>query len=168
MSFFEVPIGALFNVKNGATPASGEGGYWDGDIPWVTPADLGAIDGKEITGGSRRITQEGYESCGTQMVPTDSLILSVRAPIGHLAIAKVPMCFNQGCRGLVPRRAIVTGYAYWALFAQKAELEAAGQGTTFIELGRAKLRGGRFLYPTSTPKRRSQVTSITKPLASTN
>jgi restriction endonuclease S subunit len=147
MSYNEVPIGALFDVKNGATPASGEGGYWDGDIPWVTPADLGALHGKEIVIGSRSISQDGYANCGTQMVPVDSIILSTRAPIGYLAISKARMCFNQGCRGLIPRPAILAEYGYWALLARKAELEAAGQGTTFIELGSAKLRSVRLPLP---------------------
>jgi type I restriction enzyme S subunit len=57
-----------------------------------------------------------------------------------MAIAKKAMCFNQGCRGLIPRRIIRTDFAYWALLARRPQLEAAGQGTTFIELGRGKLR----------------------------
>lgn len=102
MSFPAVPIGAIFAVKNGSTPASGEGGYWDGDIPWVTPADLGGLTHRFISSGARSITIDGYESCGTQMVPAGSIILSIRAPIGHMAISQQAMCFNQGCRGLAP------------------------------------------------------------------
>ncbi|PBB34339.1 restriction endonuclease subunit S [Mesorhizobium sp. WSM3882] len=147
MTVPQVPIGAVFDVKSGATPASSESGYWDGDIPWITPADLGALAGREIAKGSRNISQDGYESCGTQMVPAGSLILSIRAPIGHLAITNAPVCFNQGCRGLVPRHAIRTDYAYWAVLAQKSALEAAGQGTTFVELARTKLRGVKISLP---------------------
>lgn len=147
MSYPTAPIGALFAVKSGATPASGEGEYWDGDIPWVTPADLGALDGRYITSGSRNITVEGYENCGTQIVPRGSLILSIRAPIGHLAIAARAICFNQGCRGLVPSEAIRTDFAYWALAAARPRLEAAGQGTTFLELGRGRLRSVRVPFP---------------------
>lgn len=147
MSFPAVPIGAIFTVKNGATPASGEGGYWDGDIPWVTPADLGGLAHRFISSGARNITVDGYESCGTQMVPVGSIILSIRAPIGHMAISQQAMCFNQGCRGLVPSSRIRTDFAYWALVAAKPELEAAGQGTTFIELGRSKLRTVKIPLP---------------------
>ena len=147
MSFREVPIGAAFDVLNGATPASGEESYWDGNIPWVTPVDLGGLSGREIAEGSRAITPKGYASCGTQMVPAGSIILSIRAPVGHMAIAKKAMCFNQGCRGLIPRRIIQTDFAYWALLARRPQLEAAGQGTTFIELGRGKLRAERVPVP---------------------
>jgi hypothetical protein len=145
--FREVPIGAAFDVRNGATPASGDERYWDGDVPWVTPADLGGLQGREVVGGGRAITPEGLASCGTQMVPAGSIILSIRAPVGHMAIAKSALCFNQGCRGLIPRRIIRTDFAYWAPFARRSQLEAAAQGTTFLELGRGKLRAERVPVP---------------------
>lgn len=147
MKFREVPIGAAFDVRNGATPASGEPSYWNGDIPWVGPADLGKLKSRTIERGERSITPEGYESCGTQMVPAGSIILSIRAPIGHMAIASQAMCFNQGCRGLVPRQMVSSQFAFWALSACKPLLEAAGQGTTFVELGRDKLRAERIPLP---------------------
>lgn len=147
MKFREVPIGAAFDVRNGATPASGEPSYWNGDIPWVGPADLGKLKSRIIERGERSITREGYESCGTQMVPAGSIILSIRAPIGHMAIASQAMCFNQGCRGLVPRQMVSSQFAFWALSACKPLLEAAGQGTTFVELGRDKLRAERIPLP---------------------
>ena len=147
MSYPEVPIGMAFDVRNGATPSSGDEQYWDGDIPWVTPADLGALRSRWITQGVRSITPEGYAACGTQMVPEGSLILSTRAPIGHLAIAKRSICFNQGCRGLIPRSGINGEFAYWALWARKPQLEAAGQGSTFIELSRDGLRAEKIPVP---------------------
>ena len=147
MSYPEVPIGMAFDVRNGATPSSGDEQYWDGDIPWVTPADLGALQSRWITQGARSITPEGYAACGTQMVPEGSLILSTRAPIGHLAIAKRSMCFNQGCRGLIPRSGINYEFAYWALWARRPQLEAAGQGSTFVELSRDGLRAEKITVP---------------------
>jgi len=67
---------------------------------------------------------------------------------GHMAITSQPMCFNQGCRGLVPRpKWVHTDFAYWSLITRKPQLEAAGQGTTFVELGRDKLRAERIPLP---------------------
>ena len=147
MNFRDVPIGSAHDVQNGATPASGEPSYWDGDTPWVSPVDLGKLNTRFIENGKRSITQDGYASCGTQMVPAGSIILSIRAPIGHIAIASNSMCFNQGCRGLVPRSMIRSDFSYWALVACRPKLEAAGQGTTFIELSRDKLRSERIPIP---------------------
>jgi len=147
VSYREIPIGAAFDVKNGATPASSEAANWDEDISWVGPADLGKLKTRFVANGRRNISKKGYESCGTQMVPKGTIILSTRAPIGHIAIASKEICFNQGCRGLVPRSIVRSDYAYWALFAHKSQLEAAGQGTTFIELGRGMLRKERIPLP---------------------
>ncbi len=148
VTFPEVPIGAAFDIFSGATPASGQPAYWGGDVPWVGPADLGKLGSRFIELGERSITAEGYASCGTQMVPKGTIILSIRAPIGHMAITSQPMCFNQGCRGLVPRpKWVHTDFAYWSLITRKPQLEAAGQGTTFVELGRDKLRAERIPLP---------------------
>lgn len=147
MSFATAPIGMVFSVANGATPKSGEEHLWDGDIPWVTPADLGKNSSAEIEAGSRSITREGLDSCGTQIVPNGSIIVSIRAPIGHTAIATVPLCFNQGCRGLIPSKKVLTKFGYWSIIAAKPALQSEGQGTTFQELGRDKLRSIRISLP---------------------
>lgn len=147
MSFDTVPIGMVFRVVNGATPKSGDEELWDGDIPWVTPADLGKNDSAEIASGSRSITRRGLDSCGTQIVPAGSIVLSIRAPIGHTAIATEPMCFNQGCRALVPTKKVLTKFGYWAIISAKPALQSAGQGTTFQELGRDKLRAVKIPLP---------------------
>jgi type I restriction enzyme, S subunit len=129
-----VRLKRVFRILNGSTPQSDVPEYWDGDIPWVTPDDIGNLSFPEITGTRRRITDKGYQSCGTTLAPTGSLVLSTRAPIGHLAIAAMPLCTNQGCRSLVPRMSRPTRYFYFQLKAAKAVLQAAGQGSTFTEL----------------------------------
>jgi len=134
-----VPLKRLFRVVNGSTPSSGESAYWDGEIPWVTPEDLGALKGPLINGTRRTLTSEGYHSCGTTLVPPGSILLSTRAPIGHLAIAAVDICTNQGCKSLAPRRTLTSRYFYYSLLASRADLQALGQGATFQELSTDKL-----------------------------
>jgi predicted nucleotidyltransferase component of viral defense system len=112
----------VFMVVNGATPQSGVAEYWDGEIPWVTPEDLGDLVGSEINAPRRRLTELGYENCGTTLAPAGSLVLSTRAPIGHLAIAGMPLCTNQGCRTLVFRTGPVSRYFYFQLLAARPEL----------------------------------------------
>lgn len=147
MIYPTIPIGAAFDIYNGATPSTSEPRFWDGDVPWIGPADLGKQKSGTIFHGERFITAAGYDSCGTRQVPKGSIILSVRAPIGHIAVAGISLCFNQGCRGLIPRKCIISEYAYWALQAARPALEAAGQGTTFIELSRGKLKAERISLP---------------------
>ncbi len=130
----------VFRVVNGATPASGEPGYWDGDIPWVTPDDLGDLSDPVIRTTRRSITKAGYRSCGTTMVPAGSLVLSTRAPIGHLAAAGVDLCTNQGCRSLVFRNEAARQFFYYEVLAARGELVSLGQGSTFSELGKGQLQ----------------------------
>ncbi len=129
----------LFKVVNGSTPRSEEPSYWDGDIPWVTPDDLGELTSRELLEPRRYITEDGYRSCGTSMVPSGSLVLSTRAPIGHLVIAGVYLCTNQGCRSLVFCKDHNRYFFYYLLFAAHSELESWGQGSTFKELAKSKL-----------------------------
>src|SRR5690554_5143738 len=87
----------LFDTKSGATPSSGVEEYWDGDINWVTPEDLGRLEGRYVRETRRRITREGYKNCGVTLAPSGSLVLSKRAPIGQVAILSVDATCNQGC-----------------------------------------------------------------------
>lgn len=128
-----------FRVVNGSTPSSSEASYWDGNIVWVTPSDLGKLSGAEISSSERMLTEDGLANCGATVVPSGAIVLSTRAPIGHVAVAKTPLCTNQGCRALVPVNSEVSGYHYYLLSISKDELQSLGQGTTFLELSTSSL-----------------------------
>jgi type I restriction enzyme S subunit len=137
----------VFTVVNGATPSSSEGDYWDGDIPWVTPEDLGRLRDRHLSASARLITKTGYDSCGTTLVPAGSVVLSTRAPIGHLALAARELSTNQGCRSLIARRPVEASYFYYQLVAAKPELESWGQGSTFKELAKSHLEAVPIIVP---------------------
>ncbi len=130
----------VFRCVNGSTPRSSGSEYWDGDIPWVTPDDLGKLETFTISATRRQITKSGYESCGTTLSPRGSLVLSTRAPIGHLAIAAMDFCTNQGCRSLVFRDLDDRRYFYYLLLCGRREFQSWGQGSTFQELGTERLK----------------------------
>jgi type I restriction enzyme S subunit len=129
----------LFSVVSGSTPQSAVPEYWDGDIPWVTPEDLGELDATELHDTRRNITRAGYQSCGTSLVPAGTLVLLTRAPIGHLAMAGLTLCTNQGCRSLVFRRDSVKRFFFYQILAARPELVSLGRGSTFKELAKDKL-----------------------------
>ena len=141
------PLGKVFKIINGSTPKSGELNYWDGSIVWATPDDLGNLSSDTLWTTRRTITEEGYGSCGTSLAPAGSLVLSTRAPIGHVAIAGVPLCTNQGCRALVPRNAEFERFLYYQLVTARPELESWGQGSTFKELSRDRLAAIHLAIP---------------------
>ncbi|MDY7028747.1 MAG: restriction endonuclease subunit S, partial [Spirochaetota bacterium] len=143
----------IFRVINGSTPKSSEPEYWDGNIAWVTPDDLGSLFKPEIIETARRISIDGYRSCGTTLVPPNSLVLSTRAPIGHLAIAGTELCTNQGCRCLVSHNEISSRFYYYMILAAKQELESLGQGSTFNELGKQELEFVSLPFPSLSEQR---------------
>ena len=127
------------DVINGATPSTNNAELWDGDIPWITPDDLGQLSGSYIAEGSRSITEVGYRSCATTIAPPGSVAISTRAPIGHIGILLRHGCVNQGCRLLVPKKNIQSKFLYYQLSSAQFELQSLGQGSTFMELSRGKL-----------------------------
>lgn len=127
---------AVCKVASGSTPRTGVSEYWDGDIPWVTPTDLGRLDRPVLAATERRITAAGLASCAAQVVPPGTVIMSSRAPIGHLAVAEVACCTNQGCKSFVPTESVDTWYLYFALKTAVPELKALGSGATFTEISK--------------------------------
>ena len=135
-------------VVGGSTPKSDQEAYWDGDIVWVTPADLSRLIGFEISDSLRTITSEGLASCGTTLVPQGSVVLSTRAPIGSLGIAAKELCTNQGCKALVPND-IGTRFLAYVLTASNEALNFRGKGTTFLELSGDELAAFKIPLPLS-------------------
>lgn len=129
-----VAIKYIMQMYAGATPKSDNEKLWDGDIPWITPADYKTED-VYVAGGRRNISEAGLHSCATTVLPVNSIIFSKRAPIGLVAINKVPLCTNQGCIGCVSRdnKAFFKFY-YYALSAFTEQFELFGSGTTFKEI----------------------------------
>jgi len=137
----------IFRIINGATPKSNVEKYWDGDVLWATPNDLGKNIGMYLSATARNITDAGYQSCGTTKAPAYSIILSTRAPIGHLAVSNKEMCINQGCKILVKNHPKVDyKFYYYLLSVIKPVLESFGQGSTFSELSGSKLASLKFPF----------------------
>jgi type I restriction enzyme S subunit len=134
-----------YSIIGGSTPKSDSDTFWDGDIVWVTPADLSKLPGLEVADSARKITQVGLDSCGTSLVPSGSVILSTRAPIGTLGIAAKSLCTNQGCKALVPQGGQNSRYCIYLLLVSTGELSILGRGTTFLELSGDAL--GKFPFP---------------------
>ena len=127
-------------VVNGATPKSSVAENWDGDLPWVTTDDLGKLESKFITDTKRKITAKGYASCGTSICPVGSVVISGRAPIGHIGILSINASSNKGCKTLILNHKSANNlFIFYSLLTSKSKLEALGRGTTFIELSTKEL-----------------------------
>ncbi len=134
-------------IVAGGTPKTKVSKYWDGEIAWITPADLGKLTNREVNITRRTITDEGLQKSSAKLFPEFSVILSSRAPIGHLAINTVPMATNQGCRGLVPKEDLDTIYLYYFLKSNVKLLNDLGTGATFKELSTKALGSVNIPFP---------------------
>lgn len=127
------PIKRNYKIISGATPKSNNEENWGGNITWITPADFKA-SGKYIATGRKNITEKGYNSCSTTIVPTNSIIFSKRAPVGTVAINSNELCTNQGCLSCVPFKEMNSSFGYYSMLAGKCIFEISAQGTTFMEI----------------------------------
>jgi type I restriction enzyme S subunit len=143
-----------FRIEGGSTPNPSEE-HWDGDITWVTPADLSNLNSLYISSSKRSITPTGLVSCGSTMLPLQSIVLSTRAPIGSLAVTQWPLCTNQGCKGLIPFGEVSSHYFAYVLLISKSELNNRGKGTTFLEISGDEL--SRFEVPSPTFEEQTQI-----------
>ena len=141
------PIGDVTTIINGGTPKSKVNEYWDGDVLWITPKDMGQLNGDYVADTSRKISDKGLAKSSAKLIPANSVILSTRAPIGHLAINTLPMATNQGCRGLVPTELLDTKYLFYFLRLNVGLLNDLGSGTTFKELSKSALAGVEIPLP---------------------
>lgn len=133
-------IGDACDVINGGTPKTGVSVYWNGIHQWITPAEMGKRCTPYIGQTERTITDEGMQNSSARLLPPHSVILSSRAPIGHLVINTVPMATNQGCKGLVPRKGLDYKFLYYYLMSIVPLLNDLGTGATFKELSGGKLK----------------------------
>lgn len=147
MSWKTVTLGEVCSIVNGGTPKSEVKDYWDGELNWITPKEMGKLNSREISSTERKITELGLKNSSARLLPINSVILSSRAPIGHLAINKELMATNQGCKGLVPSEKINFEYLYYFLNYSKQLLNDMGSGATFKELSGSKLATVKIPLP---------------------
>ena len=139
---FEIPeswkwvqLKSIGQIIGGGTPKTSVADYWNGDISWITPADLGKNTSKWILKGAKSITQKGLDESSAKLMPEGSVVYSSRAPIGHIAIAAHELCTNQGCKSFVPdAQFITTEWAYYMLIARTMDIQSRASGTTFKEI----------------------------------
>lgn len=130
-----VRLGDVCTIVSGSTPKSNVSEYWDGDVKWITPAEL-TEDSYIINDSVRHITELGVVKTGLKPFPKDTVILSSRAPIGKTAIAGCEMYCNQGFKNLICSDKIDPRYLYWFLTCNTEYLNSLGRGATFKEISK--------------------------------
>ena len=128
-------LGDICEIVSGSTPKSNAEEYWDGDVKWITPAELND-DSYIVDDSVRKITRIGVAKTGLKSFPAGTVILSSRAPIGKVAIAGCEMYCNQGFKNLICSDRINNKYLFWFLKGNTAYLNSLGRGATFKEISK--------------------------------
>lgn len=130
-----IKLGDICTVVSGTTPKSDRPEYWDGNINWVTPAEL-TDDSDVIFESQRKITEKAIIDSSLKPFPAGTVLLSSRAPIGKVAIAGVEMYCNQGFKNLICSDKIYNRYLYHYLKHNTDYLNSLGRGATFKEISK--------------------------------
>lgn len=147
MEYRRITLNEAGTIVSGATPKTSDASNFGGDIPWITPADLSGYTKKYIAKGARNISQKGYESCSTVLMPAGSVLFSSRAPIGYVAIARNPICTNQGFKSIIPNSDIDSEFLYYQLKYLRKQIQELGSGTTFKEISAKKFGTVNIIVP---------------------
>lgn len=127
-------IKEVADVIGGSTPKTNVEEYWGGNNYWVTPAEL---DGsKYIEKTVRCITSNAVDKTNLTLMPSGTVLLSSRAPIGKVCITKAPMYCNQGFKNLICKELLYNEFAYYFLKHNVDYLQSLGTGATFKEISK--------------------------------
>lgn len=140
--------GDALEAVGGGTPSTNEPDYWDdGKYWWATPKDLSRLTAPILLDTERKITEAGLSQISSGLLPSGTVLMSSRAPVGYLAVTAVPVAINQGFIGMVCHGPVSNWYALnWCHF-KMDEIKQRASGTTFAEISKAAFRPIFMLVP---------------------
>lgn len=130
-------------IVGGSTPKTNVEEYWNGENPWVTPAEL--HQNHYISSTERGISNEAAK--GLTLLPIGTVLLSSRAPIGKVSITTIPMYCNQGFKNVICSQALNNEYMYHLLLNKTEYLNSLGTGATFKEISKKTTENIKIAIP---------------------
>lgn len=88
----------ILKLSGGGTPDTSNLTYWNGNIPFFSPADIS--NGYYTFTTEKHISKEGLNNCSSRLYPQDSIFITARGTVGKVTIIGVPMAMNQSCYGI--------------------------------------------------------------------
>lgn len=141
-------LGNIVEVKGGGTPSTTNSSYWEnGTISWATPKDLSQLTFPVLLKTNRKITELGLTVISSGLLPSGTLLLSSRAPVGYLAISDIPVAINQGFIAIMCDKEISNLFMlYWCKY-NLEKIKGMSNGTTFQEVNKANFRNISIILP---------------------
>ena len=126
-------LGEVASIIGGGTPSTNISSYWDGNINWYSPAEIG--NEIFVSSSQKKITENGYKNCSAKILPEGTVLFTSRAGIGKMAILECEGCTNQGFQSIVPKEKELDSYFIFAKgYKLKKYGETIGAGSTFTEV----------------------------------
>ncbi|MEF4326945.1 restriction endonuclease subunit S [Escherichia coli] len=142
--------GEEFIVKGGSTPSTANEDFWiNGTIHWTSPKDLTGNQSKVLLDTAKKITPLGLTKISSGLLPVNTVLMSSRAPIGYLAINKVPMAINQGYIAIPSAKHLSPEYTIYWLDNIMDDIKGMAGGTTFAEISKSAFKTIKLLIPSS-------------------
>lgn len=139
-------MGDITDIISGSTPKTSVNSYWDGELAWITPAEI-KEDSLYIYDTERKLTTEGVKAASLTLMPIGTVIFSSRAPIGKLGIAGINMYCNQGFKNFACSSKVNNIYLFWLLKLYKEYFLKLGRGATFKEISKEIIENVQISVP---------------------
>ena len=139
-------VGEQVQAVGGGTPSTKNADFWDNGIHyWTTPKDLSNLTDKILLNTERKLTDTGLKKISSGLLPKNTVLMSSRAPVGYLALAKIEVAINQGYIAILPNTKYSAEYLIQWCEANMAEIKGRASGTTFLEISKKNFREINFI-----------------------
>ncbi|WP_295030368.1 restriction endonuclease subunit S [uncultured Methanobrevibacter sp.] len=139
-------IGEIAKIVGGGTPKTEVEEYWNGEIKWFTPSEIGKT--KYILDSGRHITEEGLKNSSAKLLPANTILLSSRATVGEISIALTECSTNQGFQSLITNNNVDNDFVYYLISTIKNEFIRRASGSTFLEISKNEIKRIPITIPT--------------------
>ena len=136
----------IADIVGGGTPRTEVDSYWDGDIKWYTPSEIGKS--KYILDSERHITEDGLNNSSAKLLPKYTILLSSRATVGEISIALTECSTNQGFQSLITKKNTDNDFIYYLISTMKNEFLRRSSGSTFLEISKNEIKRIKINIPT--------------------
>ena len=139
----------LGRIVGGSTPSTEDPcNFTSYGTPWITPNDLSDNEGnKFISRGSQDVSDLGIKSASLKKYPIGTVLLSSRAPIGYMAIARTELTTNQGFKSFIPHDGYSTAFIYHTVKGSLKTITQYASGSTFKEVSAGVLKTVKIVLP---------------------
>ncbi len=151
-------LGMIANIIGGGTPSSFVNTYWNGDVNWFTPTEIGKE--KYSYQSIRKISKLGFENCSAKMLPVGTILLTTRAGIGDVSILMQEGCTNQGFQSFIVKNEIDNEYLYYLISTLKNIFLQNASGSTFLEISPNKIRAIQIPLPPTKAEQTAIATAL--------